>query len=195
MTMTTTTCPHCGASNAVGAAFCESCGKALPSVMPTGPRIISGDAMPQSAAGQKLMGDQLTKQTRRAANTLLVVGLLQLTCGGIAAVALSKLPGSQPEMLTILLAAQLVVGVGFVGLYFWARRSPLPASIVGLVVYCTLVALNVISALGNLSSGTPRSGIGGLGIGWLDIVIIVFLAQGIDAGMKHKRMLESGSRM
>jgi hypothetical protein len=195
MTTSTIICPHCGENNLAGGAFCEACGKALPASTTGGPRIISGDAIPQSAAGQKLMGDQLQKQVNRAAYTLLAVGILQLTCGAIAAAVVSKLPGSPPEMLVVLLAAQFIVGGGFLGLYFWARRAPLPASIVGLVVYCTLVALNMINSVSQLGSGNPRSGFGGLGIGWLDIVIIIFLVQGINAGMKHKRMLESGSSM
>ena len=37
-------CPHCRAANPPGGAFCESCGKALPSPYRTGPRVIGGPA-------------------------------------------------------------------------------------------------------------------------------------------------------
>jgi len=51
--------------------------------------------------------------------------------------------------------------------------------------------INVVSAISDFDSGGPRRGIGGIGIGWLDIVIIAFLAQGISAGLKHRKLLES----
>lgn len=193
MTLAQTTCPHCGATTDAVSAFCQSCGKALPVGVPTSPRIIAGDAIPRSSAGQKLMADELQKHTKRAATTLLVVGLLQLTCGAIAAVLVSQGSGSPENMLVGLLVVQLIVASAFIGLYFWARRAPLPASIVGLIIYVTLVVLNVISSVSSLGEPGSKRGLGGLGIGWLDIVIICFLAQGISAGLKHKRLLASAS--
>src|SRR5437868_1663764 len=76
-------CPHCNAPNVAGAAFCESCGKALPRAAPGGPRVVSADALPQTAAGHKLLGDELLKQQRKASYTLLIVGIIQVTCGAI----------------------------------------------------------------------------------------------------------------
>jgi len=89
--------------------------------MPIGPRIVSADALPQSAAGQKLVGDELKKQTQRAAYTLLVVGIVQMTCGAVLGTMISKLPGQPPNMLVIVLIATFMVGAAFIGLYFWAR--------------------------------------------------------------------------
>ena len=60
------TCPHCGAANPAGAAFCESCGKALPSGVASTPRVVGGDAIASTAAGQQLQGEQLQKQAKRA---------------------------------------------------------------------------------------------------------------------------------
>lgn len=187
MTATMMTCPHCGASNPAGSAFCESCGKALPPPIPTGPRVVTGAALPGSAAGHELVTDQLKKQVKRASTTLLVVGILQLVCGMSVVALLAQSRGITPAMATVIAVAQLVVGGVFFGLYFWARHSPLPATIAGLVVYVTLVALNVFNALTQIGDG-PRSGFGGIGIGLLDIVIIAFLAQGIQAALKHKRL-------
>jgi hypothetical protein len=191
----TITCPHCGAVSAAGA-FCESCGKAVPSTFATSPRIVSGDALPYSAAGQKLVGDELRKHTNRAAYTLLAVGILQVTCGPIVAVTLANAPGVGLEgMVGVLLVAQFVVAAVFFGLYFWARTAPLPASIVGLAIYVTLVLINMATSLSSLSEGGPRRGFGGCGIGLLDIIIIVLLAQGIQAGLKHKRLMETPPSM
>jgi hypothetical protein len=189
--MDTAVCPHCSAVTDIKAAFCEACGKALPAAAPSGPRIISGDALPTSAAGQELIGDELSKQTKRAANTLLAVGIIQLTCGALVVALLANAPGAAELDVTVLIAAQFIVAAMFFGLYFWARSAPLPASIVGLVVYCTLLVLNIVTAVSEAAQDGPPRGFGGLGIGWLDILIIVLLVQGIQAGLKHKKILSA----
>ncbi len=98
-------------------------------------------------------------------------------------------------MAIVLGVAQLIVAGVFIGLHFWARKSPLPATITGLVVYGTLLTINVVSSVARLSEhpDAPRTGFGGLGIGWIDIVIIVMLVQGIQAAIKHKKLIESGA--
>src|SRR5688500_2844048 len=184
-------CPHCGASNPVGAAFCESCGKALPAAVSSGPRVVPADALPQTAVGHRMVGVELAKQQKKASPALLIVGIIQITCGAIALVALSKAaPGAIPPIVFVI---QLAVAATFFGLYFWSRRSPLPATIVGLILYVTLVVINVVSSISELSQNPdgPRTGFGGLGIGLIDIIIIVILAQAISAGLKYKRMLEA----
>ena len=163
-------CPHCGAINVGGDAFCRSCGKALP--MPTsGPRVYTGDNLPQSQQGQALLGEDLKKQIRRVTITLLVVGILQLTCGMILAVTFSQLDPASSGSMAISMVAQLIIGVGFLGLSFWSRFAPLPAAITGLVIYITLVALNVVMSVAQLARGQA----GGIGIGCLDIVVIAVL--------------------
>ena len=69
-------CPHCGATNVAGAQFCESCGKALPSLYPTGPRVVSADALPQTALGHQLVGGELAKTQKNASTALLVVAII-----------------------------------------------------------------------------------------------------------------------
>jgi hypothetical protein len=175
----------------MGAAFCESCGKALPAAAPTGPRVVTAEALPQTAIGHRMVSDELVKQQKTASTALLVVGLIQLTCGAIALFALQKAaPG---QFNPVLFVIQFGVAAIFLGLWAWSRKSPLPAAIVGLVLYVTLVVINVISAMMALAANpdSPRSGFGGLGIGLLDIIIIVILAQAIMAGLKYKRLLEA----
>ena len=187
--MSTVTCPHCQTINTQGNAFCQSCGMALPQTS-GGPRVVTGEAMPATAAGQTLLAEQLTKQTRQVFWVLLAVGLIQMTCGAILVVALQKVQGAASAALPVLLIAQFIVAAGFIGLAIWSRKNPLPAAIVGLVVYCTLVGLNVIYSVSQLGQG-KAGGIGGIGIGWLDIVIIVVLAKGIQAAIKHRKLKES----
>lgn len=176
-------CPHCGAINAGGDAFCRSCGKALP--LPTsGPRVYTGDNLPQSQQGQALLGEDLKKQIRRVTITLLLVGILQLTCGMVLAITLSQLDEDGTGGTAIIMVVQLIIGVGFLGLSFWSRFAPLPAAITGLVIYITLVAVNVLMNVAQLASGKG----GGIGIGCLDIVIIGVLAQGIQAALKHRKL-------
>jgi hypothetical protein len=180
----TIACPHCGAANNAADAFCAACGKALP-VASTGPRVVSADQTPLTAAGTQLVGDELVKQTRSAANTLLVVACLQLIVGGLlifAMAASAHVPMTHPSVLFGLFTVAGISAV-FFGLYAWARVAPLPATIVGLVVYCTLIVINVLSAVSAIGSGGR-----GIGIGWLDIVIVIFLAKGIGAGLKYRRL-------
>src|SRR5438477_12888 len=115
--MSMMTCPHCGASTPPGA-FCESCGKALPSAS-TGPRVLDGASLPTTSAGQQLVGDELQKQTKKAANTLLAIGLLQMVCGAIVVVLLTSVRRQNaPNQLSILLIAQFGVAAIFIGLFF-----------------------------------------------------------------------------
>jgi hypothetical protein len=179
--------------NVAGAAFCEACGKALPTAAPTGPRVVSADAMPESAGGKRLVTDELVKQQKRASTALLVVGIIQFTCGAILLGILSQAPAAKGQVKPIVWILQFGVGTIFLVLWAWSRKSPLPATIVGLILYVTLVAVNVVTSVSSMSTNPdqPRTGFGGLGIGFLDIIIIAILAQAIGAGLKYKRLLES----
>ena len=190
--MSTLACPHCGADYESGSAFCESCGKALPLANGGGPRVVTAASLPATAAGADMLGDQLQKHTKRAANTLLAVGIVQLVIGGVLIAVMSSSRTIDVDAVKLLLVIQAVVATVFIALSFWARRSPLPASIIGLVLYGTLVVINVVTALSNASAGgerEPGRGIGGLGIGWLDIVIMIFLARGIQAALENRKLL------
>jgi hypothetical protein len=188
-------CPHCAATNPEGSAFCQTCGKALPAAAPTGPRVLTGDAMPQSAAGQQLMGDELTKQTKRAANCLLVVAILMLVFAAILGAIAAAAPRGLPRVVLMGLLIQAIIGVVFLGLYAWARTAPLPASIVGLCIYATLVVVNVVNAMSNVTQEQQPGGFRGLGVSCIDIIIIAILAQGIQAGLKHRRLMAESSAM
>jgi hypothetical protein len=152
---------------------------------------VTADALPQTAIGHRVVSDELVKQQKKASVALLVVGILQITCGAVLLTILSRAaPGQIGPMIFVI---QFGLGGIFLGLYFWARKSPLPATIVGFILYTTLVVINVVTSVTQMAQhpDTPRTGIGGLGIGWLDIVIMAILAQAIGAGLKYKRLLQA----
>ena len=186
-------CPHCGATNPSGGAFCEACGKALPSAVSSGPRVVSADALPQSAIGHQMVGDELLKTQKKARTALLVVAILQTFFGPLVLILLMQVSKPKLQLNPVVFVIQGGVALIFWALWFWSRKSPLPATIVGLILYCTLVAINVVTSVSQLAAhpDAPRTGFGGLGIGIVDIIIIVILAQAIGASLKHKRLMQS----
>jgi hypothetical protein len=186
----TIACPHCGAQNPATAAFCESCGKALPGAQRSGPRIVGANEMPTTAVGHQMVSDELTKTQKSASTALLVVAIIQIVIGGLLVLVRANAQTAAQSQLTVLMAAQLGVAALFWALWFWSRRAPLPASIVALIVYCTLVALNVVTSLKRLADNpdAARGPFGGVGIGIMDIIIIAVLARAIAAGLKHRRL-------
>jgi hypothetical protein len=192
---TSIVCPHCSAENAAIAQFCESCGKALPSLTTSGPRVVDGASFATTAAGQKLQSDELHKQAKKAAGALLTVAIIQtIICGVLVLVANSN------NRLNVMTQNAAFLGIAggaviFWALFFWARRQPLPAAIVGLVLYATLVMINVVVSINTASQNADHmphgGGFGGIGIGWLDIIILAVLGQAISAGSKYRKMMQT----
>jgi len=188
-------CPHCGAQDASGgqSQFCASCGKALPSALPTGPRVVSGSAFASTSAGQKLQADELNKTARKAHGALLAVAIIQTIVTGVLVMVANSFHNLDRFIRTPAFIALAVIAALFWGLWVWALRQPLPAAIAGLVVYGTLKVIDVIAALSSLSAGKAgRGGFGGIGIGWLDIIIIAVLCKAIGAGLQYRKMLQQG---
>jgi len=180
------TCPHCGALTPAGA-FCQACGKALPSAVPTGPRVVSGEQLASTTAGQKLQSDELQKTAKRARGALLAVAIISTLGIGVVYAILKNLAKASDAAILAALSAQIIIAVIFWGLYVWSRHQPLPAAIIGLIAYSTLVIINVVTTLS--LARESRTGFGGIGIGWLDIVIIIILARAISAGAQHRRLV------
>lgn len=174
-----TTCPHCNAPNESTAQFCTSCGKALPSAAPSGPRIVSEKEFATSRTGQTLQLDEMKKQAKTAFRTLLTISILQLIGGG-GLMALSFIapsdPSIDPAALRIVAACVLVLAMVFLGLAFWSRKSPLPAAITGLVLYASLVLAGVVLNPGQVS---------GL---FIPVIICIALGNAVRAGIKHKAL-------
>jgi heme A synthase len=170
-------CPHCAAENLPDAAFCESCGKALPSSGSTGPRVVTEASGTKSRLATMHVLEDLRKQTKKAAGALLAVAILQAVFG---AVIIMILKGNDQEVPPIVYISIFGIAVAFFGLFLWARKSPFPAAIAGLVLFVTLHGLEAVA--------DPKS----LANGWLvKLIIIVILVNAIKAGQKHRIMARS----
>jgi len=183
-------CPHCAAANEAGSAFCRTCGKALPAVNATGPRIITGQALASTAAGVKLQSDELERQAKKAANALLAVAILQTIFAGAFYLISQNLPRAAAINLPVVLGTILGVAAIFWALYFWARVNPLPAAIVGLVVYVSLWALDFIVAMGQMAnSGGHTIGAGPFNGIIIRLIIVLMLVRAIQAGVMHRKLM------
>ena len=197
--MNTVVCPHCNAANNAGAGFCASCGKALPAASPISPRVITGDVMASTSAGMKLQTDELQKTAKSASGALMAVAIIQTVVGGLLLVLFMNIPvGRRPPVnLAIMFVPVLGVGAIFWALYFWSRSNPLPAAIVGLVIYVTVWVLDIVATLVTIANepsgaGGPgtRSPTSSLSSGiFIRIIIIAMLARAISAGAKHRKLL------
>jgi hypothetical protein len=91
------------------------------------------------------------------------------------------------------MAIIFAVAIVFWGLYFWARTNPLPAAIVGLVIYVALWLLDIVLAARSMTHTRSR-GPGGMtsnpfnGI-FIRVLIIAILIRAINAGLQHRRLL------
>jgi hypothetical protein len=199
MTQATMNCPHCGAANAYASQFCQNCGKALPSVMPTGPRVVGSEGFATTAAGQQLQAEQLHKQARRARGALMAVAIIATVFAAILFFLIPAVqrnaPSNNPQMQSF--NQGMTIGVGIVavvfwGLYFWARSQPLPAAIVGLVLYGTLIVINIVTTI---SASAQGGQVRGSPVGCVDIIIVAVLAQAITAGVQHRKLLKQQQAM
>jgi hypothetical protein len=163
--------------------------------MPSTPRVLGDKDVATTAAGQKLQGDELQKTAKKAAGALLAVAIIMTVMGGVFFMIFQNVPAAARAAgnANLVIGIQFALAAIFWGLWVWARSSPLPAAIVGLVLYLTLVVINVISSVSQMSQAEPGTqggrGFGGIGIGWLDIVIIAVLVKAIQAGAKYRKML------
>lgn len=92
------------------------------------------------------------------------------------------LKGGPPEAVKaapIFLGMNLVLAALFAGLAVWARFNPLPAAIVGLVLFLTI---HVVSAIVD-----PASILQGVIV---KVIVIVVLAKAIQAGVRYKQLRE-----
>lgn len=195
-------CPHCGSACAPNSQFCEICGKALPSETGTGPRVIGADEIAQTSVGQQLQGEELQREIKKASGALLWVAILQT---GVSLFvffvqqAAQKIPHPlQPNLDNLLMGvavAMFVFAIIYWVLYSWSQTAPLPAAIVGLVLYGTQVGINMFIAMSRLAhtGSSSNSGFGGIGVGWLDIVIIALFCRGITAGITYRKLLRQSA--
>src|SRR4051794_15424807 len=86
-------CPHCEAANTPGAAFCQSCGKAI-STGGGGPRLVHGNDFAATTLGREAQSEALKKTAKKASGALLAVAIIQAAVGTLL---ISTLPRNVPE--------------------------------------------------------------------------------------------------
>lgn len=177
-------CPHCGGNNPSSASFCTTCGKALPSATPAGPRVVSAKDVATTSAGKSLQTDLLKKESRKAAGALLAVAILQAVFGTFIVVlaasgerAIANIELSPAVFITV-----YGIAVLFFGLFLWARKNPLPAAIVGLVLFISVHLLDAVA--------DPSAIVRGIII---KIIVIVVLIKAIQAGARHRQILKEST--
>ena len=171
------TCPHCGQDNPLNAAFCEACGKALPT-QSKGPRIIEGASLANTTGGQKLQSDELAMKARSGSGALLAVAILSTLGVALVAFVVTDV-WNDPEIggtARTMLVSQIVLTFAYWALWVWSRQRPLPAAIVGLALLLMLFVANAI-AFG------PFALMQGM---LLNLVIGMVLVRAIRAGMQHQ---------
>ncbi len=177
----TVTCGKCGSGSPGNLANCPACGGLLDPGLKKQPPLFS------SASFDPNEKEKDDRNIDRARWIILAVAILTI----IASLyqwyafesALNKLKADPlmqiiPEKVVearALLLGGLVVGVIFVGLYFWAKRNPFGAALTALLIYAADTALPLIF-LGNAS----RFGI-------VRILFLIMLIKGTHSGYRYRK--------
>jgi hypothetical protein len=184
--MSTTICPHCQAETITDAAFCSACGQALPASSPSGPRVVESSSYATTSVGQGLQSEELHKQSQKAAGALLIVAFLQavfstlILVGGVNETYQDQTLELNPVVFIVVYGIAAV----FFGLFLWARKSPLPAAIVGLAFFVTV---HLVDALAD-----PAALLRGI---LVKVIIIVILVRAIKAGIQHRELLRQSQQV
>jgi hypothetical protein len=199
----TVRCWHCNTENdpVATAGFCDRCGRKLEDVPETG---IAEAPRRQAEPGQHLYPDrdvdlrtrppfdspaaelqnyEKQKYLGQASGVLFGMAAIQFLCGMIGIVVSPRLLGLDGDPLMLAVGALIVLGIAgtYVGLGIWARYQPLPATIIGLVLYVAMFIGNMIL------TDKPETIIMGI---WLPILLIIMLARGVVAATKYNKLMQ-----
>lgn len=177
-------CPHCGVANRSGDSFCAKCGKALPATRSL-PRVVEGADLATSAGGRQLQSAELHRKARSASGALLAVAILATIGLGLVYYFVRDAMNDPAlgRVATIMLISQAVIAVAYWGLWIWSWSNPLPAAIIGLVIFLTMIAVNALAA-------GPQSLVQGL---LIKVIVIFVLARAIQAGVQHRSLQQQMS--
>ena len=87
------------------------------------------------------------------------------------------------EMVKAMVVGCIVVGLIYVGLFMWAKKSPFPASVIGLVLFVTLHAVNTMQNPESLMQGIV-----------IKVIILIALINGVKAGAEYRRIQQASQR-
>lgn len=190
--MPAVTCPHCAQPANAGDQFCQACGKALPSPLRSGPQVVRASDSATTSVGRTMQIDELKRLSMRAAGILIAVGVIQFIFAGIVWATSSVLIQRGASHAILIRTVTIVAGLGivFLALGFWARKSPLPAAITGLVLYITVWVMDIIAGViaVNRAHGqgavaySPFNGI------IIKIFIVAILIRAVVAGLRVKTL-------
>jgi hypothetical protein len=197
--MATVRCLNCNTDNdpIQTAGYCEECGKKLPSGSsyavdmdkPSGTFHRDDFRDPDKPSGTSYRDEfrdpyaraptedspEVAAAKKQASGILFAVAAIQLICGGIGIVVLPMIDkqAAAPEVMVI--GGALVVGMAaiFAGLGWWAMYMPLPASLIGLILYSLL-------ALADFLVSQSMSGI------FIKIIIVIGLVRAVAASIKAR---------
>jgi hypothetical protein len=175
-------CPRCTASNPNMTSFCVMCRRRLPQAMRVGPRVLAKIGRAASAPNQVVQADELAIQIKPAIQTLLWLGVLHAGTGAVVGAA--EFANGQGRNLIAMGIGGIVlaIGVGFLGLGYWARKNPFSATIAALSAYGTLLALAAVAAFQLLSP--VQAGIGLL----VPVAATAALARAVDTAVAHRAL-------
>lgn len=156
-------CKSCGAENPMSANFCETCGASFADVQ---------DALREADADE---AEELLRQTKAVSTALFWVGGLIMVSTALLGLALD----GDNRFATMVSAA--VIGSIIIGLGFWAKRSPMPASIVTLVLLGFLWLADAIVDPTSLANGIV-----------VKIIVIVVLTRAIKASLRYRQLKAEG---
>ncbi|MCC6969116.1 MAG: hypothetical protein IT434_02745 [Phycisphaerales bacterium] len=121
--------------------------------------------------------DKLNAKCRRASSVMLTLGLIEGVAGaGVTAIgylATSKSTADARIYGPVILA----IGLVYLGLWLWARRSPLVASVVGFIVFLCIIGTAAVINPSTLTKFNP-----------LKTVVLVVLGSAVYEGFQHRRI-------
>ena len=173
-------CLYCDVENDAvqSAGFCDNCGKKLPPASLAHKR---REPMLYERVGA-LPPEVESTPSQQASAWLFTAGLVNLVgCGALIVLGPLLVPREQvnAEFIPELLLISVAVLLSFAGLGWWARSRPLPAVIVGGIVYVALAVVDALLAPGLSVLGLP-----------LKIIVLALLIQAARVSRKPRRLAE-----
>jgi len=109
---------------------------------------------------------------------MFVVAVLHVISAVLLYALLSGDRDVEPNLPETLLVVNFVLAAIYASLGFWARANPLPAAIVGLVLFISVMVLNAVLDPTTIAQGVI-----------VKVIVIVVLSKAIQAGAKHRKMV------